>query len=81
MKSPFIYSYFLSGSATLNRHHLIALNGKKVWEQQKCLCSRSEYTPADSELSLQRTASLHIRAQGVFGGDMDGCVYVSCLTH
>jgi hypothetical protein len=44
LKSPFIYSYFLSGSATLNRHHLIALNGKKLWEQQKCLYFRSVNT-------------------------------------
>lgn len=42
MKSPFIYSYFLSGSATLNRHHLIARNGKKGKKKKKergvCVC-------------------------------------------
>lgn len=63
MKSPFIYSYFLSGSATLNRHHLIARNGKRrKKEKDVCVCSGSNENVFARGLRGRRSGCLWVRA-------------------
>lgn len=59
LKSPFIYSYFLSGSATLNRHYLIALNGKKLWEQWNAFTPEVKYMCVELVCASWACVGLH----------------------